>query len=340
MTLILLESWEGLAEPEDKYNVKAASLANIQTDWNRSGEQCLDLNYGYWVAFDIPLSDTGIVGFAFHYRAFLSTTGGTGLVLFCRADLEYQCFLSTDVWGHLRITSDGGQTYSKQSLRENEWNYIEVKWNAVNSIGADTFIVRVNGEEWINVPAGMDCQNQTSSGIGRVLFQGSNTVFNYYDDVYIVDLEGPAPNNDFLGDISIETLDPNGNGNTNQFTGSDADSTDNYLLVDETVPDDDTTYVGDATVSDIDLYAFEDMATTPLVIYAIHSMAVVKKTDASAKTGRLITRVNGSNYEGSDFSPTEAYGFHSEIWALNPDDSLAWELADVDGAEFGIKVQA
>ena len=64
------------------------------------------------------------------------------------------------------------------------------------------------------------------------------TTANYdYDDLYICDgttVPG-EPVNDFLGDVRVDTLYPNGNGNSSQWVGQDANSTDNYLNVDDTL---------------------------------------------------------------------------------------------------------
>ena len=83
------------------------------------------------------------------------------------------------------------------------------------------------------------------------------------------------------------------------------------------------------------------MANTPTTIYAVIAEIYANKDDASAKTGKIMARVNGSNYEGADLTPVEAnYDYFQEIWELNPDDAAAWEEADVNAAEFGVKVEA
>ena len=65
------------------------------------------------------------------------------------------------------------------------------------------------------------------------------------------------------------------------------------------------------------------------------------RTDAiGSRLARHVTRVNSSDYEGADLGVNYSYMWGSTIWELNPDDSAAWEDADIDAAEFGIKVQA
>jgi hypothetical protein len=214
---------------------------------------------------------------------------------------------------------------------------VEVKWNCVNSIGANTFQLVVDGTLIMDIPTTTDCQNYSSSGVDALNIQGFAT-YTYFNDVYICDLTG-SDWNDFQGDITVDVLHPDGNGDTNDFVGSDADSTDNYLLVDDATPDDDSTYTESATVTDVDLYTF-DNSESPDTILAVAVDCYCIMDDAGPKSGKIITRVGGTTYEGDAFSLAETYEYATQIWELNPDDSAAWEAADIDAAEFGVKVEA
>jgi len=343
MAILLLESFEGIEDPEDKYTIESAALVNISSAYYRSGAQSLLCSYGYWFRIDLPAStDDGVIGFGYRFSD-VSTTATTGaLVMFYDGSGE-QISLDVDPMGRLHLAR--GATilaYSSKNLIRQKWQYIEVKWNCVNSIGADTFIVRLDGVEVINLAATTDCQAQAGSGVTIIYIQGaSHASNNYFDDLYVLDLTGAAPNNDFLGDIQITALNPNGNGNASDFTGSDADSTDNYLHVDETIPDWDTSYVESLTIGHVDLYTYEDLPATPDTIYAVQTVMVARKDTAGARYGNLLTRVNSTNYNGDTFAPVEgSYTYHTKIWELNPDDSAAWAGADVNGAEFGVGVVA
>jgi len=342
MAVLLLESFEGIEDPEDKYTIESAALVNIDNTVYRSGSQALRCSYAYWFQMNFALTDTGVIGLAFRYTDVSTTATTVGLIMFYGAVGE-QISLDISNSGRLLLARGAAKlAYSTKSLIKDRWYFIEVKWNCVNSIGADTFVVHLDGEEVINLPATTDCQAQAASGVQRIYIQGGiHATYNYFDDIYILDLTGPAPTNDILGDMRITALNPNGNGNANDFTGSDADSTDNYLHVDETVPDWDTSYVESLTIGHIDLYTFEDLPDTPNVIFAVQTVMVAKKDTAGARYGDLLTRVNGTNYNGDTFAPVDGtYTYHTKIWELNPDDSAAWVEADVNGAQFGVEVVA
>jgi len=341
MALLILESFEGLDDPADKYTIESSTRAIIDNTIYRTGSQSLECDQNYWFMLcDLAATiDTGVLGFAMRIKG-IGSTGYGNFLMFYNGGTE-QFTIELSVSGIMYV--ERGSTFIAQARRafiEDKWYYIEVKFNAVNSIGADTFIIKVDGEEWINLPATTDCQGAGSSGVDRIYFQGACSD-HHFDDVYLLDLTGAAPNNDFLGDIQVLLLDPDGNGNSSDFVGIDVDSTDNFLHVDETIPDGDTSYVESSTAGHKDLYTFEDLPATPNTIFAVQTTAYQNKDDSGARTGKLITRVSSTDYEGSAFSPVEAtYGFVTEIWALNPNDSLAWEEADVNGAEFGIKVES
>ena len=95
-----------------------------------------------------------------------------------------------------------------------------------------------------------------------------------FDDVYLMAGTG----DEFLGDCTVATLLPTGNGFVNQFVGSDGNSTDNYLLVDEQPPSS-TDYVGSATTGQQDLYTLTNLTGSGTVlavaptIYAVRARA-------------------------------------------------------------------
>ena len=140
--------------------------------------------------------------------------------------------------------------------------------------------------------------------------------------------------------ISVEALAPDGNGNTNDFVGSDLDSTDNYLHVNEAVVDGDTSYVESKTVGDIDLYTYENLSGTPTSIVGLAVRPIAKKLIGGNRLGKVITRIDGTNYDGDTIYVGIDYRAKVSVFELNPDDAAAWEAADVNGAEFGLEVTA
>lgn len=118
----------------------------------------------------------------------------------------------------------------------------------------------------------------------------------------------------------------------------------NYAAVDEAVSDDDTTYVARAGTEVDDLY---NLATDALLTGATISNVTIY---ASAKyvesgTGTLSTsptlklgcKAGGTEYWDTGDTITSSYAQYSHSLDLNPADSAAWEKADIDALQVGIR---
>lgn len=217
--------------------------------------------------------------------------------------------------------------------------YLEVKVTISDTVGVVE--VRVNGSNsgWHNI-TGADTRNGATAQINGVQILGGASTPCFWDDLYICDTAGSAPNNDFLGDVRVDTYLPNGNGNSSQLTGSDGNSTDNYLLVDEASQDGDTSYVQSATASQKDTYAFSNMSHTPATIHGVQINMFAKKDDAGARSICSVIRSGGSDTDGTTQALSTSYVDYREIAETDPDTAAAWDKAGFDAAEFGVKVAA
>lgn len=216
--------------------------------------------------------------------------------------------------------------------------FIEFKANIHDSTG--TYEVRVNGTPVIT-GTGADTRNGGTGIISNVALLGVRTSNNcYFEDVYILNTSGSAPWNDFLGDIRIDAGRPNGNGNSSQLTGSDGNSTDNYLLVDETNPNGDTDYVQSSTSGQKDTYAFPNMAHTPANIYGVQVCVYAKKDDAGARSVCSVTRSGGADTDGATQALSTSYRYYLEVLETDPATAAAWTQSGYNAAEFGLKVAA
>lgn len=235
------------------------------------------------------------------------------------------------------------------AMSDNTWAYIECKWLIAAS---GTFVVRVNGQTSINFSgdtltsktadttwdaiylAGMTGPNNSTNYALRNPLSGSAFTV-WIDDLVIGDLQGSV-NNDLLGDQVVTTLVPSGAGTTTQWTPSAGS---NYACVDDSVPDDDATYVSTDTTTEIDTYAVGDLTSTG-TIHGVQVMAFARN-ESGTGTLRLVAR-SGTTEEASasDLSVDTSYSYKRAIWELDPDTDAAWSASGVNAAEFGIKKTA
>jgi hypothetical protein len=228
---------------------------------------------------------------------------------------------------------------SAMSFMTGVWYYIEIKFLAHNSTG--TIEVHINGTTQIGPLTGKDTLI-LDNGVSALVLGANIPVSTIpsldFDDVYIADTTGSL-NNNFLGDIQVKMRKPNGNGNTNQFTGSDANSTDNYLLVDDgAVPDEDTTYTEDSVSGNKDLYAYENSPAGTATIFAVNVKTLAKKTTAGAADFKAVARSNVTETDSGVLGLTTSYLMKPAIYETDPNTAAAWGTSGFDSAQFGVKV--
>jgi len=308
----------------------------------RNGDGCLSLN-GYNEAFAIACTFTDekfVVGFAINFVN-LPTLSFTSFLQF-RSGFD-ELTIGVTSTGQIQVkraTSVLG-TSDPVIVADDTWYYFEMKGEISDSTTIETVCI-VDGGVVLTLPTTTDTSNGTPGTIDIELIHGAIAAqVVLIDDLYICDHEG-SECNDLLGDCVVETIYPDGNGYNSDFVGSDVDSTDNYLHVDESdTPDGDTSYIESSTPTDIDAFTYAAMAGSDIgTIHAVQANTIAKKDDANPRTIKQLARLSSTNYEGSEEALSTAYARYGEIWELNPDDSAAWEEADVNAAEFGIKVEA
>lgn len=343
MALLFIDGWDhyNTSQLSRKWSTLSGS-PTIHASNGRFGSGCLEFtNTNQGLARTMSGNITSwVVGFAFKIAA-LTNYRMVGL----RDAGTLQCELRLNSDGTLSVTRNGtnvsGGT-SAATLSINTYYYIEFKVTIADSISASSCKVRINGTDVITVTTGQDLKNTANAYaneiiLGSVGSSGGATID--FDDLYILDNSGSV-NNDFLGDMRVETLYPNGNGNSSQFVGSDSNSTDNYLLVDESPANDDTDYVESSTPNDIDLYTFGNLSTTPLSIAGTQMVILARKTDAGVRTVAPMTRVASTDYTGSNTNLGTSFANIYEIREVDPNTTVAWIAAGVNGAEFGYKLIA
>lgn len=215
------------------------------------------------------------------------------------------------------------------------WYYIELKILIHDSTG--TYDLVVDG---INVlsDVNQDTRNGTPTEVNLISFLGSGTLDPAIDDIYILDDAG-SDNVDLLGDVRVETVFPDADGATNDFTRFGGGSNNFEAVDDGTTPDDDTTYNHSITAAHKELYGFAALTGNVGTVFAVDVAMLVKKEDAGSRTFRLLARSNTSEVESVDKSLGVEYRFLDHIFENDPDGGGDWDEAAVNAAQFGFKIQ-
>src|SRR5262245_6085768 len=320
MAVRFMDSFDhyGTAQLGDKYDVVANSPAiasgrfgnGFFADAGSSPRQVTKI---------LDNQPTWIIGFAARFAEITQSTSTIFLRLFDGA--TNQVDLRRISSGFIRVTRNGTTLADASTpLSNNVWFYIEFKVTINNS---GSFELRMDG---VNVASGSaDTDNSGNARVDRFMLSGIQQTGAdddfWADDLYVLDGTtgaGSNPCNDFLGDMRIECLFPNGNGYSSHWVGSDANSTDNYLLVDEPSPDEDTTYVESSNVSDIDAYTCTNLASASGSIYAVQPIMRAKKSDSGTRTVRNIARLSGTNSESASHTLSTSYRYLPSIFETKP----------------------
>lgn len=215
-----------------------------------------------------------------------------------------------------------------------DWIWIEVKVRANDVTG---FLeIKVNGTVVLSYVGDTAGQSGPGAGLGITRLEYSAANAAPIDDIYVLDTAGPGPYNDYLGEVQVETLVPNGNGASSQFVGSDGNSVDNYLLVDE-LPAVDTDRVESSTLGHRDLYQFTDPAAGVGEVLAVMPCVAVSKTVAGPASIKLVERLGGTD-RVSAAKPVLNLGWRTSAPSVTDPNGAAWTPANVAAAQFGVEV--
>lgn len=219
-------------------------------------------------------------------------------------------------------------------LSQNVWHRIEVKLTVDNAAGELT--IKLDDSE-VFTTTGVDTQVGSNAFTDTIRIQavGIRDAANFsFDDIVINDDQGSL-NNDFLGDLKIETLRPTAAGDATDFTPSTGANWEN--VDDLTGPDGDSTFNESSVAGHQDLYTTADLSGSPNVIHAVVLRATARKDDAGARSVNLLTKTGTTIDVGATQTLLTSFVSVTEIHEVDPDTSVAWTASDVNGMQIGIE---
>lgn len=284
----------------------------------------------------IDSQQTWVVGYALKYTG-ISGTAPAHLII--RDNGTNQVYLSL-VNGYLYLYNGSGTVLGTSTtlLQAGVWYHAELKVKIDNTTG--TYELRLNEVTQFSGTSA-DTQNSANATANQIYFQGSNNDNSSHsfviDDVVVCDGTGGV-NDDFRGDCRVESLYPNGNGNSSVLVGSDGNSTDNYLLVDDTTPND-ADYVESSTPGDKDTYAYTNLTSASGTVHGVQMAPRAAKTDAGTRSIVSVARLSATEVDGPVQTLSTTPTWYFDIRQTKPGGG-SWTVSDVNSAEFGVKINA
>lgn len=344
MSLLFVDGFDhyAVADLLKKWTTKEGSTSTLAIDVGRRNGGALSSGIGSSVGVTKTLpaaKNTLIVGVAYKLTAQNGTGANRGILQFrdsstvhltvrINVDLTLSVLKGTDIGTVLGVSSE--------TLDVGSFNYIEFK--ATIDDVAGSFELRING---INVlsASGIDTRTTGGNASANVIMVGSNGSNGpswVIDDFYICDNSGSS-NNDFLGDVRIDTLLPNADGTFSQFVPSTGTS--HFALVDETAPNT-TDHVDGVNVGDRDSFNCQDLtALIAQTVFGVQVNAFAQKDDAGSKSISTFARNGTTNSDGASFGLSTSQVCLSQMFEKQPS-GVDWTESAVNASEFGVRVTA
>jgi hypothetical protein len=324
MTLEFMEGFDWFTTNTkilQKWN--SGSIGGVATTYPRYAGAQYAYNFGNLVK-NITPSDVIVIGFALR----LNSNQVKDFISFMETGIRHILIRIENmvILGRRDNTLLGTGTIS---LIEDTWHYFEIETTIHDTTGI--IKVYVDGALSLNL-TGVDTRNGGTGLVNNIRISGDNNDI-LIDDLYIKVGSGETA----IGDVRVCTVLPNGAGTTTEW---DPSAGSNYQNVDETNPDDDTTYNSTSTAGEIDLYAFPDIAVTAGTIHGVQVMANCRKDDAGVRDIKLIARPASTNHLSAAIGATNTYFGQTKIWEDNPETAAAWAVSEVNASEFGIEMDA
>lgn len=228
--------------------------------------------------------------------------------------------------------------FTTNALLSGSYTYVELKVFCHNSLG--TVEVKFDGVTEFTFGPG-DTQGTTEAFIASLQIQGDSGTGVRMDDLYVADTSG-TKNNDFLGDVRVDTLVPTVDDVIEFDTVFPADAVHFTKLDEITGVDEDTTYVETPTVADRDIFEFSNLPVHPVaaVVLAVQPWSYAKKQQTANQLVRHLVQplipIHDQVQQGSNAE--DWHVMQNEILENNPETATGWLESEVDSSKFGMEV--
>lgn len=144
-----------------------------------------------------------------------------------------------------------------------------------------------------------------------------------------------------IADYRLFAIAPTGNGNYNEWDGSDGNAVNNFEMIDDNPADDETTYLTTDVADDTESFTMSTF-TIPdgFAVEEVIPIAIARKIDALGALGlKLGTRLSSTDLLSATKALGTGYTIYRERQAAKPGGGN-WTNADIDSVEIIIEAAA
>lgn len=260
----------------------------------------------------------------------------TATLMAIREGSVYHVSLGMDGAGRLILYRGEATTNLAQSatstIAANTWHHVALVASISNSGGFVT--VYVEGVQVATYTG--DTDNGGATGVtGSFMIGTGSDVTTRWDDVVWLDQTGSAPYTSPLGPCKVERLPVNSDVAT-QFTRSTGSTT--YTLLNEALPDGDTSYVESSTTGQQDALGVTDLSGVSSAVFAVQTRIRARRTDAASVVLIPSIASGGVDADGANRSLGSSYAEYVDLFPTNPDGAVAWTTSSVNAMNLAYRI--
>lgn len=323
MTLRIIEGFDNSRLPfgwttSGSRSFPAGRLGGRALMMNQSGSGSSACTVTAPLGFAIAAGSVGVAAYAQAANPGTMTPAGFRFVQL-RSGATCHLGVQIDEFSRIQLATGAGVVLGTGPVIDPAaWQHYEITFVIDDVAGSAQ--LRVNGALVVDV-SGVDTRNGANATVDTLWVGGAsaaqlNVRSAAIDDLFVTDADGAAPYNGSLGDCRVETLRPVGNGAANEWVGSDANSVDNWQLVDDDATS--TDYVASDVPGARDLYALTDPTGVDMGdVLAVQVELFAAKSDAGNPAGDLLAVLrNAAGTEASTTAATPAELNTAYAWRL------------------------
>jgi hypothetical protein len=350
MALLFVDSFDHyttVAQISNKWAIlqrASGATTDIQVGEGRFGTNALRIND--WAAGTgrfragphVVIADAQTVVCGFAFRLDGNPASGPYALLQIWDISTLQCYLNlnTDLTLSFVRGDDTVLGTTTATLTAGTYAYIEVK---VTVAVSGSYEVHVD-ETPVLTGTGVDTDESGNELTNRIQLggKGPNNNDGIFDDFYLCDTTGDY-NKDFLGDTHIEARFPDNPGEFEEWGLVDAALTNtfNYESVDETTPDEESTYNVGSALLQRDTFFFGS-PSLDVPIHAVVLQARLRKESAGERNLSLLAYSGGSVTPGGTHYFGSEYRYFRQIYPTESTSGTIWTQAAVGTAQFGYEI--
>lgn len=339
MALLFMDGFDHYATSDISKKWSAAGgSTTIEAGSGRRGGGCMrSTSTSPSATKNFGATNSFVAGFAFRTNGL---TSGPWTIAALLDSGTVQCSLVINTDGSLSVVRGTATAVtagtSAPVITIDTYYFIEWKITISDAIPAGSCEVRVNGAAVLTVAAGQDLKATANATANQFRLSQAGTLSTRvqdFDDFYLCDQAGSS-NNDFLGDVRIDTIYPNASGTHQAWTTSTG--TDHASLVDEATPNT-TDYLTGSAAGSKETLGLQDLSINGAIL-GVQVNNAVSKTDAGACTIKNLIRSGSTESSGPTYAPSTSYLYSSSIHEADPATGAAWLTAAINALEAGAEV--